>query len=110
MAQRTDTASGAPSLADRGPSGDGAGRSHTGVHERDKKEALPQITERELEARVRAILNRWPTVGLALGVVRDGRLAFFYGHGLADIASHTPSPRTPSFGSPPSPRPSRPSP
>ncbi len=35
-------------------------------------------------------LNRWPAVGLAVGVVRDGRLEFFHGHGLADIASSTP--------------------
>ncbi len=48
------------------------------------------VDEPELKARVNEILNRWPTVGLALGVVRDGRLAFFQGHGLADIASNTP--------------------
>src|SRR5690348_6691160 len=46
--------------------------------------------EREMTARVNALLNRHPAVGLAVGVVRDGRLAFFHGHGLADIASHTP--------------------
>jgi CubicO group peptidase (beta-lactamase class C family) len=44
----------------------------------------------ELKARVDGILNRWPAVGLAVGVVRDGRLEFFSGHGLADIASNTP--------------------
>jgi CubicO group peptidase (beta-lactamase class C family) len=43
-----------------------------------------------LKARVRGILNRHPAVGLAVGVVRNGRLEFFYGHGLADIASNTP--------------------
>jgi CubicO group peptidase (beta-lactamase class C family) len=36
------------------------------------------------------ILNRHPAVGLALGVVRNGSLECFYGHGLADIASNTP--------------------
>jgi len=41
-----------------------------------------------LEARVRGILNRHPAVGLAVGVVRNGGLEFFYGHGLADIASN----------------------
>jgi CubicO group peptidase (beta-lactamase class C family) len=41
-----------------------------------------------LKARVRGILNRHPAVGLAVGVVRNGRLEFFYGHGLADIASN----------------------
>jgi CubicO group peptidase (beta-lactamase class C family) len=42
-----------------------------------------------MRAMVNAILNRNPTVGLALGIVRDGRLEFFAGHGLADIASKT---------------------
>lgn len=52
--------------------------------------ATPTVNAREMKARVSAILNRWPAVGLAVGVVRDGRLAFFDGHGLADIASGTP--------------------
>jgi CubicO group peptidase (beta-lactamase class C family) len=43
-----------------------------------------------LEARIGGILHRWPAVGLAVGVVRHGRLEFFSGHGLADIASNTP--------------------
>lgn len=46
--------------------------------------------QQQLTARVREILNRHPTVGLAVGVVRNGALTFFDGHGLADIASHTP--------------------
>jgi CubicO group peptidase (beta-lactamase class C family) len=46
--------------------------------------------ERELKARVNEILNRHPAIGLAVGVVRDGRLAFFHGHGLADIVAHAP--------------------
>jgi CubicO group peptidase (beta-lactamase class C family) len=48
------------------------------------------MDELELKARVRAILNRWPAVGLAVGVVRKGRLEFFQGQGFADIASKTP--------------------
>jgi CubicO group peptidase (beta-lactamase class C family) len=48
------------------------------------------VDESEMKARVNEMLNRWPTVGLAVGVVRDGRLAFFSGHGFSDIASHTP--------------------
>jgi CubicO group peptidase (beta-lactamase class C family) len=48
------------------------------------------IDEPGLQARVREILNRHPAVGLAVGVVRNGRLEFFSGHGLADIASNTP--------------------
>lgn len=44
----------------------------------------------KIAARVDEILNRRPAVGLAVGVVRDGRLELFRGHGLADIASNTP--------------------
>jgi CubicO group peptidase (beta-lactamase class C family) len=36
------------------------------------------------------VASRHPAVGLAVGVVRDGRLDLFHGHGLADIASRTP--------------------
>jgi CubicO group peptidase (beta-lactamase class C family) len=43
-----------------------------------------------MKARVEEILNRHPAVGLAVGVVRGGSLAFFHGHGMADIASDTP--------------------
>jgi CubicO group peptidase (beta-lactamase class C family) len=46
--------------------------------------------ERELKDRVGQILNRWPAVGLAMGVVRDGRLDFFHGHGVADAVARTP--------------------
>ena len=49
-----------------------------------------EIDELELNARVGHILNRHPAVGLAVGVVRDGRLEYFYAHGVADIASNTP--------------------
>jgi CubicO group peptidase (beta-lactamase class C family) len=44
----------------------------------------------EMRARVDGILNRRPAVGLAVGVVRDGSLEFFFGHGVADVASNTP--------------------
>lgn len=43
-----------------------------------------------MKARVNKILNRYPTVGLAVGVVRNGRLEFFHGHGVANIATDTP--------------------
>ncbi|MGE5333575.1 MAG: serine hydrolase, partial [Nitrososphaerota archaeon] len=46
--------------------------------------------ERYLRETVNEILNRHPAIGLAVGVVRDGRLAFFHAHGVADIASNTP--------------------
>jgi CubicO group peptidase (beta-lactamase class C family) len=48
------------------------------------------IDERMLSTGVARLLNRWPTVGLAVGVVRDGSLAWFHGHGLADVDSRTP--------------------
>jgi CubicO group peptidase (beta-lactamase class C family) len=48
------------------------------------------IDELELTARVSETLNRWPAIGLAVGVVRHGRLEFFHGHGLADIAARRP--------------------
>jgi CubicO group peptidase (beta-lactamase class C family) len=53
-------------------------------------QALSGANDLEMRARVEEILNRHPAVGLAVGVVRDGSLAFFYGHGVADIASDTP--------------------
>jgi CubicO group peptidase (beta-lactamase class C family) len=52
-------------------------------------ETFPAI-DNDLKTKVAEILNRWPAVGLAVGVVRDGRLEFFYGHGVAGIASKTP--------------------
>ncbi len=44
----------------------------------------------DLRANAARILNQWPSVGLALGVVRDGRLESFEGRGFADIASRRP--------------------
>jgi CubicO group peptidase (beta-lactamase class C family) len=43
----------------------------------------------DTEERIHQILNRHPSVGLAVGVARNGRLEFF-GGGLADIASASP--------------------
>ncbi len=48
------------------------------------------IDEVELRVRVGEILHRWPAVGLAVGVVRNGSLDLFHGRGLAHIASDTP--------------------
>jgi CubicO group peptidase (beta-lactamase class C family) len=53
-------------------------------------EASGVVDAFEMKAKVNEILNRWPAVGLAVGVVRNGSLEFFYGHGLADIESNTP--------------------
>jgi CubicO group peptidase (beta-lactamase class C family) len=50
-----------------------------------------RVMERpDVRARVDEMLNRWPSVGLAVGVVREGELTHFEGRGLADIATRTP--------------------
>lgn len=49
-----------------------------------------EIDQLELDRQINGILNRHPAVGLAVSVVRDGRLAFFRGDGVADIALKTP--------------------
>lgn len=51
---------------------------------------MPTLDHTEMKARVDEILNRHPAVGLALGVVRNGSLEFFHGHGAADIISNAP--------------------
>ena len=43
-----------------------------------------------MKAKIGEALNRWPTAGLAVGVVHDGSLAWFHGHGVSDVASNTP--------------------
>jgi CubicO group peptidase (beta-lactamase class C family) len=43
-----------------------------------------------LTDQVGRILNRRPAVGLAIGVVRNGRLDFFHGHGVADLVTRAP--------------------
>jgi CubicO group peptidase (beta-lactamase class C family) len=48
------------------------------------------IDHDELRAGVDRVLNRWPTAGLAAGVVHGGSLAWFHGHGFADIRARTP--------------------
>lgn len=57
---------------------------------RDRSGDSFRFDEHDLEARVVGVLNRRAAVGLAVGVVSDGRLMFFSGHGLADVASGTP--------------------
>ena len=51
---------------------------------------MREIDRPAVQRRVDEILNRWPAVGLAFGVVRDGSLDFFSAHGLADIATQLP--------------------
>jgi CubicO group peptidase (beta-lactamase class C family) len=51
---------------------------------------MPAVDELEMKARVGEILNRWPAVGLAVGVIRDGSLEFFCADGVADVTSKVP--------------------
>jgi CubicO group peptidase (beta-lactamase class C family) len=46
--------------------------------------------ELNLRALVAASLDRWPSAGLAAGVVRDGSFEWFLGHGVADLRSQEP--------------------
>ena len=68
--------------------GDGFARSRPLSDSHEPAES--PISSSELMRAVAEILNRRPAVGLAVGVVGDGRLGFFRGHGLADVASNTP--------------------
>jgi CubicO group peptidase (beta-lactamase class C family) len=53
--------------------------------------AIRTIRERgETDHGLAAIAGHHPAVGLAVGLISDGRLTSFYGHGLADIDSRTP--------------------
>src|SRR4249919_383379 len=49
--------------------------------------APARIDDLDLKAKVAEVLDRWPSGGLAVGVVRDGSLAWFFDHGVADIES-----------------------
>jgi CubicO group peptidase (beta-lactamase class C family) len=51
---------------------------------------MRELDDLDLQAVVAKVLDRWPAAGLAVGVVRDGSLEWFHGHGVADIASNTP--------------------
>jgi CubicO group peptidase (beta-lactamase class C family) len=62
----------------------------TGRAMRPSGRGAAAIDEPALNARIASILNRWPAVGLAVGIVRNGSLEFFHGHGVADMASKAP--------------------
>jgi CubicO group peptidase (beta-lactamase class C family) len=49
-----------------------------------------QIDDLDLKATAAQLLDRWPCAGLAVAVIRNGGLAWFHGHGLADVAAKTP--------------------
>ena len=49
-----------------------------------------RIDRLDLKLTVAQVLDRWPCAGLAVAVVADGGLAWFHGHGLADVEAKTP--------------------
>jgi CubicO group peptidase (beta-lactamase class C family) len=51
---------------------------------------MPELDHLDLPATVAEVLDRWPSAGLAVAVVRDGSREWFYGHGVAEIASKEP--------------------
>ena len=51
---------------------------------------MPELDDPNLQAKVAKFLDRWPSAGLAVGVVRDGSLEWFFGHGVADVESKEP--------------------
>ena len=51
---------------------------------------MPELDDPDLQAKVAKFLDRWPSAGLAVGVVRDGSLEWFFGHGVADVESKEP--------------------
>jgi len=64
--------------------------SPTGTATGDAGQALPGIDEADLKATVAEVLDRWPSAGLAAGVVRGGGLEWFTAHGVANVESKEP--------------------
>ena len=52
--------------------------------------AYGRIDDLDLKAMVAQVLDRWPCAGLAVAVISDDELAWFHGHGLADVAAKAP--------------------
>jgi CubicO group peptidase (beta-lactamase class C family) len=52
--------------------------------------AYGPIDDLNLKATLAQVLDHWPCAGLAVAVIRDGTVAWFYGHGLADVAAKKP--------------------
>ena len=48
------------------------------------------IDDPDLKATVTQILDCWPCAGLAVGVIAGGGLAWFHGHGFADVGAKAP--------------------
>jgi CubicO group peptidase (beta-lactamase class C family) len=51
---------------------------------------MPVVDELQLRGKFAEVLDRWPSAGLAVGVVRDRSLEWFFGHGVADVGSKEP--------------------
>ena len=49
-----------------------------------------RVDELEVKRTVTEALDRWPSAGVAVGIVRDGSPAWFFGHGVADVESKAP--------------------
>ena len=62
-------------------------RPHEGEH---TTYAYGGVDDHELKATIARVLDRWPCAGLAVAVMTDGGLAWFHGHGLADVGAKTP--------------------
>ena len=52
--------------------------------------AYGPIDDLDLTGTVAQVLDHWPCAGMAVAVIRDGALAWFHGHGLADVAAKRP--------------------
>lgn len=46
-----------------------------------------RVDDLDLKAKVVEVLERWPSAGVAVGVVRDGSPVWFFPHGVADVES-----------------------
>jgi CubicO group peptidase (beta-lactamase class C family) len=64
--------------------------SPTGPNTRAADPATTGIDDISLRAKTAEVLGRWPSAGLAAGVVRGGSLQWFVGHGVADAGSKEP--------------------
>ena len=56
----------------------------------DTAQTYGRIDDLDLTVTVAQVLDRWPCAGLAVAVVDGGGLAWFHGHGLADVAAKMP--------------------
>jgi CubicO group peptidase (beta-lactamase class C family) len=52
--------------------------------------ASAPINALDLKLKVAEVLDRWPSAGLAVVLVRDGSLEWSLGHGVADVESREP--------------------